>query len=453
MNNDRSFLGHPRGLAYLAFSEAWERFSYYSMQALLVLYMARQLLLPGHVEHIAGFNGLRAALEFVYGRSLSTLGLSSAIFGAYSGLVYLAPIFGGVVADRLLGRTRTIVLGALLMVAGHFLLAFEVSFLIALACLLLGVGFFKGNMASRVGELYSPGDPRRADAFQVYNLCINVAVIMAPLTAGTLGERVGWEYGFGLAGVGMVISLIIYLSGGKWLPIDPGVRRARRGLGRRPLAGNERRTILVLILILPVLALGALGNQQINNAYMLWVPEHVDLVFLGHTMPSSWLVLIDAVVSLPCLLLVMAFWRAWSRRFPQPSDPIKISIGIATSAVGVLALAAAAGSAADGHKASIGWVFAFELFNSLGFANLFPVGLALFSRASPKPLAGTLIGVYYLHLFLSNNLVGWLGGLLERLSGVQFWLLHATLSGVAAVAMLLIARVFGHLLIPPAPGQ
>jgi POT family proton-dependent oligopeptide transporter len=452
LSNDRSFLGHPRGLAYLAFSEAWERFSYYSMQALLVLYMARQLLLPGHVEHIAGFNGFRAALEFVYGRSLSTLGLSSAIFGAYSGLVYLAPIVGGVVADRLLGRTRTIVLGALLMVAGHFLLAFEVSFLIALACLLVGVGFFKGNMASRVGELYSPGDPRRADAFQVYNLCINVAVIMAPLTAGTLGERVGWEYGFGLAGVGMLISLVIYLSGGRWLPVDPGATRVQRG-PERPLASDERRAILVLILILPVLALGALGNQQINNVYMLWVPEHVDLVFFGHAMPNSWLVLIDAVVSLPCLLLVMAFWRAWSRHFPQPSDPVKISIGIATSALGVLALVAAAAISTGGHKAGIGWVFAFELFNSLGFANLFPVGLALFSRAAPKPLAGTLIGVYYLHLFLANNLVGWLGGLVERLSGVQFWLLHATLSGAAALAMLIIARVFGHLLIPPATGQ
>jgi POT family proton-dependent oligopeptide transporter len=250
----------------------------------------------------------------------------------------------------------------------------------------------------------------------------------------------------------MLISLVIYLSGGRWLPVDPGVTRVRRGPGR-PLAGDERRAILVLILILPVLALGALGNQQINNVYMLWVPEHVDLVFFGHAMPNSWLVLIDAVVSLPCLLLVMAFWRAWSRHFPQPSDPVKISIGIATSAVGVLALVAAAAISTGGHKAGIGWVFAFELFNSLGFANLFPVGLALFSRAAPQPLAGTLIGVYYLHLFLSNNLVGWLGGLVERLSGVQFWLLHATLSGAAALAMLIIARVFGHLLIPPATEQ
>src|SRR5579863_6121769 len=178
--SDSAFLGHPVGLGYLAFTEGWERFSYYGMQTLLVLYMTRQLLLPGHVEHIAGFTGFRAAVEALYGHPLSTLALASAIFGLYTGLVYLAPIGGGWLADRWLGRTRTVTIGALLMSAGHFFMAFDVSFLLALACLLIGTGCFKGNLASQVGALYAPEDLRRADAYQIYYLFISGAVIVAP---------------------------------------------------------------------------------------------------------------------------------------------------------------------------------------------------------------------------------------------------------------------------------
>src|ERR1700733_987746 len=168
---DRRFFGHPRGLGYLAFAEAWERFSYYGMQALLVLYMGQQLFLPGHVEHVAGFAAFRAGLERVYGH-LSPAALASVIFGLYAGGVYLTPIAGGFIADRFLGGPRTATIGAILMAAGHFLMAFEQSFLLAITCLLVGVGCFKGNIASQVGELYAPGDLRRADAFQLYFLGI-----------------------------------------------------------------------------------------------------------------------------------------------------------------------------------------------------------------------------------------------------------------------------------------
>jgi POT family proton-dependent oligopeptide transporter len=161
--SDKAFLGHPRGLAWLSFSEVWERFSYYGMQALLVLYMEHQLFQPGHVENVAGFGPFRRAIEYFYG-PLSPLGLASAIFGLYAGFVYLTPIAGGILADRVIGRTRAVIAGAVLMSAGHFLMAFEVSFLLALACLLVGVGCFKGNIATQVGDLYAAGDPRRADA-------------------------------------------------------------------------------------------------------------------------------------------------------------------------------------------------------------------------------------------------------------------------------------------------
>src|ERR1044072_3674263 len=220
--DDSAFLGHPKGLGYLAFTEACERFSYYSMQSLLVLFMVHQLLLPGHIEQILGFAWLRAT----FFPGLAGQPLASAIFGPYAALVYGTPILGGILADRLLGRTRTMVIGAVLMSMGHFLMAFEPAFLFALLCLVLGVGCFKGNVASQVGALNGQNDLRRAMAFQIFYIAINVSVIVGPLVSGTLGEKIGWHYGFGAAGVMMVVGLIIYLKGQRYLPGDEVTDRA-----------------------------------------------------------------------------------------------------------------------------------------------------------------------------------------------------------------------------------
>ena len=450
-DHDRDFMGHPRGLGYLAFTEAWERFSYYGMQTLLVLYMVRQLLLPGHIEHIAGFGWFRAVLERVYGHSLSTVALSSAIFGLYTGLVYLTPIVGGIIADRWFGLTRTVTVGALLMAAGHFLMAFDYSFLLALLCLLTGVGCFKGNLASQIGALYAPEDLRRADAFQIYYLFINGAVIVSPLIAGTLGEVYGWHYGFGAAGIGMVIGLIIYLSGRKWLPGEQPRKNDGPKATRSPLSSGDRKAVILLIALLPVLAIGAVANQQIFNAYMIWVPDHVSLVFFGRTMPTTWLITLDAVVSVSCLVGAVAFWRVWAKRFKEPSEVAKITLGLGISVLGALCLVGAALASSSGQKAGIGWVLGFELLNSIGFSNVFPVGIALYARAAPKSVVGTILGVYYLHLFMCNNLVGWLGGLLEHMSGLNFWLMHAGLVGTATVLMFTAAKLGGHLLNPTSP--
>ena len=446
-HHDHSFIGHPRGLAYISFTEAWERFSFYGMQTLLVLYMVHQLLLPGHIENIAGFGVFRAMIEGIYGHTLSTIALASAIFGLYSGFVYMTPILGGIVADRWLGKTKTITIGALLMAAGHFLMAFDVSFLIALLCLLVGCGCFKGNLASQVGDLYSATDTRRADAFQIYFLFINAAVIIAPLTAGTLGEKVAWHYGFGLAGVGMLFAIVIYISGLKWLPKEKILgTKTKASDPKSALTSNERRTIWLLIFMLPILAIGSVGNMEIFNAYLLWVPDNVNMTFFGQVMPTSWLITVDAVVSVSGLVLSMMFWRLYAKRFQEPSEIYKMTIGLGLSMLGVLCLVVAASMSGHGQKAGIEWVLGFEVLNSLGFANLFPVGLALYARVSPKAVAGTLMGVYYLNLFLSNNLVGWLGGLVERLSGTQFWLVHVGLVGSAMVLLYVTAQVFGRYL-------
>ncbi len=456
-SEDRSFIGHPRGLGYLAFTEAWERFSYYGMQTLLVLYMINRLLHPGHIEHIAGFGPFRHLLEGIYRGPLSVEALASAIFGLYTGLVYLTPIGGGFIADRILGRTRTVTLGAVLMAAGHFLMAFDLTFLAALSCLLLGVGCFKGNLASQVGALYAVGDNRRADAFQIYYLSVNAGVIAAPLIAGTLGEVYGWHYGFGAAGVGMLIGLTIYLAGRKWLPPDAVVAgiggrdrvENRKRAPKIPLTHREKMGIIALVALLPVLTIAVIGNQQIFNAYLVWAQDHADLVFFHRKMPTTWLITLDSVVSVTFLAGAVVFWRLWAKKYPEPAEITKMGIGSLCAVTGFVSLAVGAALAASsGTKVAIGWLIAFHVLNSIGFANVFPVSLALYARVAPAALSATIIGVYYLHLFAANNLVGWIGGLLEKMPATHFWLLHAALSGVAGVIFLIAGRLFGHLLAP-----
>ena len=444
---DTLFFGHPRGLGYLAFAEAWERFSYYGMQALLVLYMGQQLFLPGHVEHVAGFAAFRAGLERVYGH-LSPAALASVIFGLYAGGVYLTPIAGGFIADRFLGRTRTVTIGAILMAAGHFLMAFEQSFLLAITCLLIGVGCFKGNIASQVGELYAPGDLRRADAFQIYLLGVNIAVIISPLVCGTLGQKVAWHWGFGAAGVGMLIGLVVYLSGRRWLPAETRTVRSER-VPRPKLARGEGKTILVLVALLPVMSLAALGNQEIFNAYLVWGDAHYNLVFFNQSLPVTWLISFDAFISTGTIMAAVAFWRWWATKRREPDEITKLWIGALIAATAPLFLGVASlQEVATGHKVGLGWALAFHVANDIGYANIFPVGLALYSRAAPRAIVGLMIGVYYLHLFVGNMMVGWLGGLLEKMSAASFWFLHAGLVAAGAALMLVFALAFGRVLAP-----
>jgi POT family proton-dependent oligopeptide transporter len=456
---DRSFFGHPRGLGYIAFTEAWERFSYYGMQSLLVLYMVHRLLRPGHIEHIAGFVPFRHFLETIYRGHLDIQPLASAIFGLYTGLVYLTPIGGGLLADRLLGRTRTITIGALLMAAGQFLIAFEVTFLLALTCLLIGVGCFKGNLASQVGGLYATGDNRRADAFQIYYIFINFGVIISPLIAGTLGEVYGWQYGFSAAGIGMLIGLAIYLAGRKWLPSDspaavagagnPGSGETGKRAAKPRLSHREKMAIIALLLLLPVLTIAIIGNQQIFNAYLVWAERSVNLIFFGKKMPTTWLITLDSIVSVSFLAGTVVFWRLWSKRFREPPEIIKIGIGGLVAVTGFISLAVGAAIAAKfGTKVSIGWLIAFHVLNSIGFANIFPVSLALYARVAPAALSATIIGIYYLAFFAANNLVGTIGGLLEKMPATHFWLLHAALCGAAGIIFLLAGHFFGYLLAP-----
>jgi POT family proton-dependent oligopeptide transporter len=433
------FLGHPRGLWYLAFTEAWERFSYYGMQSLLVLYMVKYLLLPGRIEHIAAFDSFRRLYGGLQGQALA-----SAIFGTYAASVYLTPIFGGFLADRLLGRRRTVLLGALTMAAGHFLMAFEAAFLFALLCLILGCGMFKGNIASQVGSLYKPDDLRRADAFQIFYLGINAGVIASPLIVGTLGEVYGWHYGFFAAGVGMLLAIAIYLFGQRHLRSGENKARAVAAAPRVKLTGRDWRAVFALILLIPVLAVAIVPNNQIFNAYLVWGDQQFDLVFLGKKLPTTWLVTLDAIVSVSFLALVALFYRWYGKRRREPDEITKIIIGSVFSIGGTLCLFMAAATQGAGQKIGLFWPVAFHFLNSIAFAHLLPVSLALFAKVAPKAINATIIGLYYLAFFVANSLVGWVGGFYQTMPTTTFWLLHAGFAAGSGLCFVLFKFIVAH---------
>jgi POT family proton-dependent oligopeptide transporter len=486
-HNDRAFLGHPKGLGYLGFTEACERFSYYSMQTLLTLYMVNYLLLAGHIEGVAGLSWLRAW----HYPGLEGQPLASAIFGDYTSLVYLMPILGGIIADKFTGRRIALIAGGLVMALGHFLMAIEGAFLFALLALIVGVGLFKGNIATQVGELYGEKDLRRAMAFQIFYIFINVSVIAAPLISGTLGQEVGWHYGFGCAGVVMVLGLIIYLSGQKSLPADLGVADQDRStlVGRvvagaigiaalvvgwlmvsgilfsswivgtisalvligglywfltRNLSRQDRFCVMLLCILIPVMAIALLTNQEIFNAYLIWGDQQFNLQFMGRTMPSSWLITLDATLSFSMLVAVAVFWKWWSVNHREPDEISKIIIGSFFTIAGGACLFRAALTQPEGGKIGLFWPFMFHLLNSIGFAHILPVSLALFTKIAPKQITATVIGLYYLAFFAANKAVGYVGGLYSSLPTTTFWLIHIASAAFALAAFVAFKVIIGQ---------
>jgi POT family proton-dependent oligopeptide transporter len=438
-HNDRAFLGHPKGLGFLGFTEACERFSYYSMQTLLVLYMVNYLLLPEHIGKVVGLDWLRSW----HYPGLDGQPLSSAIFGDYTSLVYLTPILGGIIADKLTGRRIALIAGALVMALGHFLMAFEGAFLFALLALIVGVGLFKGNIATQVGELYGENDLRRAMAFQIFYIFINVSVIAAPLVSGTLGQKVGWHYGFGCAGVVMVLGLFIYLSGRRWLPEDRPPARKAEG-PREKLSRDDWTCLIYLLILIPVLAISLLTNQEIFNAYLVWGDQHFNLQFMSYTMPSTWLITLDATLSFSMLVAVALFWKWWSLKRKEPDEISKMIIGSFFTIAGGACLFMAALTQPAGGKIGLFWPFMFHLLNSIGFAHILPISLALFTKIAPKQITATVIGLYYLSFFIANKTVGYVGQLYDSLPTTTFWLIHIGSAGFGLVAFVVFKVVIGH---------
>ncbi|MCB1612357.1 MAG: peptide MFS transporter [Lysobacterales bacterium] len=424
--------GHPKGLYYLAFTEAWERFSYYGMTALLVLYMVNELLLPGHVENIVGFAGFRAAVESLFG-PLSTQALASQIFGLYAGFVYLTPLFGGWIADRWIGQRNAVVIGALCMSGGHLAMAFEQSFLLALVLLVVGSGFLKGNISAQVGALY-PRDEEalRTRGFAIFSVAINVGAVTGPLLTGLLAKVYGWHYGFGMAAIFMLAGLATYLVGYRHLP----ARVERRTFERDRLTAADRGVILALVAVMLISIFQSVAYYQLANVLPVWIQAQVALEVGSFTIPVPWYQSIDPLFSILGVPLLFWIWRKQAERRREPGDLAKIGIGAWLAALSNLILVAAI-LIADGAPVHPVWPMLYCAGMGIAFLYYWPTLLALVSRTAPASVNATMMGVAFTTLFVANNLIGWIGGYYERMTPAQFWGLHAAIGATGGVLVLL----------------
>lgn len=418
---------HPSGLYLLFFTEMWERFSFYGLRAMLVFYMIK-------------------GLHFSQARS-------SNVYGWYSGLVYVTPILGGMLADRKFGYRRTIFFGGSLMAVGQFLLATEdfSLFYPGLACLAIGNGAFKPNISTLVGKLYPPGDSRRDSAFSIFYMGINVGAMLAPLVCGTLGERVSWGWGFFAAGVGMIIGLIIFRTGlrrhlghinvdepqpspeisGAVAPTDPAERRQEFG-----------RIASLFIISLFVVFFWA-AYEQAGNTLALWADSNtvrdLSLPVLGTVnVPATWFQSVNSVFILLLAPILSEGWLMLARRGRAPSAPMKMAIGLFCLGLGFVVMVVAAEVAgSETGRVSMWWlIFAFCL-HTIGELCLSPIGLSLVTKVAPARLAGMLMGVWFLANFGGNKIAGTLGELWERYPHTTFFSIFVV-SSLGASALLFV---------------
>jgi proton-dependent oligopeptide transporter, POT family len=428
--------GHPRGLGYLFATEMWERFSYYGMRALLVLYMVKYLLLPERAEAVIGFTALKSGLESLFG-PLGIQPLSSHIFGLYSGLVYLTPVLGGYLADRMLGQRRMVIIGASLMAVGHFMMAFEPLFLFALFILILGNGAFKPNISTQVGTLYAKDDPRRDRAFSIFYVGINLGAFLAPLVCGTLGETLGWHYGFGAAGVGMTIGLCVYLYGARTLAPSPAIRTQSEPA--KPFSRDEWRAVGALILLaLPVTFFWGTYEQQ-GNTIALWADGYTDRMLGGFEIPATWFQAVNPFMIFAFTPFILALWKRQAARGREPSTVLKMAYGCFGVALSYLVLVAAA-FVADGGKASALWLMLYFVILTTGELYLSPVGLSLVTKVAPARAISLMMGVWLLTNFAGGIIAGYLGSLWSSMGKAQFFLMIAVIAGLAGLVILAFVR-------------
>jgi proton-dependent oligopeptide transporter, POT family len=467
--------GHPRALTFLFTTEMWERFSYYGMRSLLVLYMTKYLLLPEHAGEVRGLVTVKAALESLFGH-LDVQPLSSQIWGLYTGLVYFTPILGGILADRVLGQRRTVVIGAALMALGHFMMASEQLFLFALLTLILGNGCFKPNISTQVGGLYPPGDRRRDRAYSIFYVGINVGAFLAPLICGTLGEKVGFHYGFAAAGVGMCLGLCIYLYAFPLLPPDELEKRKARlrnpplqgeghsrsewggevtspssslaradlppagGDKEEPLTREQWRAIVALLVLFIPNTLFWGTYEQMGNTTILWIDKDVDrtIDLFGWVtqIPTTWFLAFNPFMIFAFTPFIVTFWKRQAERGREPSTITKMALGC----LGVVAadlIRAFAAWHAGGAQASWLWVLASVAIITVGELYLSPTGLSLVTKVAPARILSMMMGVWLATNFTGGFLAGFLGSFWSRMQPVQFFLMIASIAALASVLIFL----------------
>jgi POT family proton-dependent oligopeptide transporter len=404
----RAWFGHPRGLTVLFLTNMWEQFSYFGMRALLVYFMTKQLLLG------------QAQASFIY--------------GAYTACAYFTPIVGGMMVDRFLGKRRAIIIGASVMAAGHFMMTFEPLFYAALVTIALGNGLFLPTLPSQVGDLYRRDDPRRGWAYNVYYVGINIGGFLAPLLCGTIGEVYGWHYGFGLAGVGMLAGLLIYLAGQRHLPPEPA-RQAVAEAGAR--SGFDRQTVLVLVGVGVAVTVFRAAYEQVGNTVALWADTGLDRHAGGLLIPMTWFQSLNPLFVMLMTPPLLAYWRRRADAGHDQPPARRMAAGALIISAAYLLLAALAGSA-DGRPVAWGWLALFFVAFTFGELFILPTGLGLFARLAPAHRGTTTVGAWFLIIFSGSLSAGLIGSLWSRVGHGVFFTLLAALAAAAAVMLWLL---------------
>jgi POT family proton-dependent oligopeptide transporter len=466
----------PKGLFLLFFVEMWERFSYYGMRALLVLYMVKYL-------------------QFSTEKS-------GQIYGWYTGMVYLTPLLGGYIADRYLGQRKSIVIGGTLMALGHFAMAFPPLpfFFSALILLIMGNGFFKPNISTIVGSLYEENDPRRDAGFTIFYMGINLGAFFSPLVCGTLGEKVGWHWGFGAAGVGMVLGLVMYLWGQKSLLGDKGLKPASTGekpyipfvligvilsflaasafqfsgydlkglvpgyaykllllavLGgliyayvskpeKSGLTHVEKQRIAVIFIMVFFSIFFWAAFEQAGSSLTLFADRETNRVipFINWEMPASYFQSIN-----PLLIFILApfFSKIWVRLGEtgrEPSSPVKFALGLSLLALGFVVMIAAAAMYQQSGPVSVMWLIGAYFFHTLGELCLSPVGLSLVTKLAPLQFGSLMMGVWLLSSFAANFVGGFFAGNYDAMNHTLFYMVPTgTAAGAAALLLLITPKL------------
>jgi POT family proton-dependent oligopeptide transporter len=404
----KTWFGQPRGLTILFLTEMWTEFSFFGMRALLVYYMTKELL----------FSQTKSSL----------------IYGIYGAMVYFTPILGGAISDRWLGRKRAVIIGGATMAAGHFMMASPPLLYAALATIAIGNGLFLPSLPSQINLLYGPDDPRRASAYNIYYVGVNVGAVFAPIGCGTIGEIYGWSWGFALAGIGMLAGLLVYIFGQHYLPADP-----RNEPTKSPTEKMPAKVYVVLAIVALIVVIFRAAYEQSGNSVALWADTGVDKTVYGHVaIPMTWFQSLNPLGIFLFTPFMVAAWTRLAKRGREPDDVSKMAMGGYISAASYAMLAAVAWYSGN-HPVSWIWLVAYFFVYTVGELFILPVGLGLFARLAPASLAATTIAAWFLASFGGNFAAGALGTLWGQISPASFFLLTAGVSAVSGVLLQAVA--------------
>ncbi|HEX8256367.1 MAG TPA: peptide MFS transporter [Allosphingosinicella sp.] len=406
-----TWFGQPRGLTILFLTNMWEQFSYFGMRALLVYYMTTTLL----------FDQEKA----------------SSIYGFYTAFAYFTPIIGGTIADRWLGKRKAVIIGASVMAAGHFMMAFEPAFYAALAVIALGNGLFLPTLPSQINDLYRADDPRRPWAYNVYYVGVNVGAFLAPLVCGFLGETYGWHYGFGAAGVGMLAGLLIYLLGQRHQPAKQALAQPVLPAGSDSRRGRD--TLLLLLGIGLAVTVFRAAYEQIGNTFALWMRDDVDRVIAGAEVAAAMFFSLNPLLVMVMTPLLLARWKRQAERGRELSVMHKMACGALLVAASYLLVAAAETVSGDAPAHWL-WLLSFFLVFTLGELYILPNGLGIFARLAPPKLGASTVAAWYFAIFTGSLAAGQIGRLWSRVDHSSFFILLAAIATGAAVLLYLLDR-------------